>query len=915
MKKFTILTAMFLCTAWMAYGQWTYTSLSEPKSDMGYVSLGNKAYFAGGYNGSQLLSEVESYDVVTGTWETIGNLSVARQWPTAVACGTKLFFAGGMNFAANVVFNTVDIYDTQTHQWEVKHLSVARFDVAAVSYGTKVLFAGGVTFPYNTFSIVDIYDVATGEWLPSANLTQQRCGIARAVVGDLAIFAGGSVTSSTTSDRVDIYNFTTNTWTSTTLSQARFSAIATTVGNKVVIGGGCTAMQTPSSRVDIYDATINTWSTSALSVGRAWLGTAATVNGHAYFPGGGNFNYGFNSPTDVIDIWDEASGTWATEALFEPLHSHAMLGVGDYLVVGGGINGANERTALVQIFHDRSLILVPEDYSLIQEGINASSDGDTVLVSEDTYYENINYFGKAILLASEFIMDGDTNHINNTIINGSEPVNPDLGSVVTFFPESDTTSVLCGFTITAGTGTLVAAAGNARLGGGVFFGSGGKLINNHIEYNTISNEGWASGGGIFAGGPLDTLPWVVLRNNRITNNKAISSTNQGTGGGIEIWFNLLMEINQLSWNEASGSYRGDGGGARISGNFGHIDISVLNNVFTHNIAKSNSTSTDLVISGGLDIFLDCSGTVSHNTVSFNEIEVAEGKWGYGTGVLVEMINAQDFVFENNIITSNIFSGDSCMGGGLLVYDANGKYQNNVVQYNQGTNGGGVGIGGTTLDYYPIFINNTITGNEATYGGGLWAGVDAAVINTIIWDNTATEGASIFAVSALEVLYSDVEGDEVWPGEGNMNEEPEFDNDGYHLSQLSPLVDEGIESILVNGVWYNCPAYDIDGEARPYPNSSPEIGVDEVQPVGIYEPVSANRPAISIFPNPADRELTISVEEGTSISSLNIYDLAGKKVCTGLPTGNILDVSALQPGIYFIEIISDLSKTIQKLIIQ
>ena len=223
MKKFTILTAILLCSVWMAYGQWTYTSLSEPKAEMGFVSLGNKAYFAGGSNGSNLLSEVESYDVETGTWETIGNLSVARQWPSAVACGTKLFFAGGMNYATNTVFGTVDIYDTQTHQWSVKQLSVPRFDLAAVSYGTKVLFAGGFTFPYNTFSIVDIYDTQTGLWT-TTNLSQNRGGIARAVVGNQAIFAGGSLTMTLASDMVDIYNFTTNTWTSATLSQARFYA-------------------------------------------------------------------------------------------------------------------------------------------------------------------------------------------------------------------------------------------------------------------------------------------------------------------------------------------------------------------------------------------------------------------------------------------------------------------------------------------------------------------------------------------------------------------------------------------------------------------------------------------------------------------------------------------------------------------
>ena len=101
------------------------------------------------------------------------------------------------------------------------------------------------------------------------------------------------------------------------------------------------------------------------------------------------------------------------------------------------------------------IIHVRTNTATIQGGIYLAQEGDTVLVAENTYYENINFKGKAITVASQFIMDGDTSHISKTTIDGSKSANPDSGSVVYAVSGEDTTSVICGFTITGGTGTKV----------------------------------------------------------------------------------------------------------------------------------------------------------------------------------------------------------------------------------------------------------------------------------------------------------------------------------------------------------------------------------------------------------------------------------------------------------------------------
>src|SRR4030043_192404 len=138
------------------------------------------------------------------------------------------------------------------------------------------------------------------------------------------------------------------------------------------------------------------------------------------------------------------------------------------------------------------IIHIPADQTTIQAGIDSASSGDTVLVAEGTWFENINFKGKAITLDSLFIMDGDTSHISKTIIDGSQASNPDSASVVYMCSGEDTTSVLMGFTITGGKGTDFirklsdGTSRNERGGGGVFIvASGGKIIHNTIQGNNV----------------------------------------------------------------------------------------------------------------------------------------------------------------------------------------------------------------------------------------------------------------------------------------------------------------------------------------------------------------------------------------------------------------------------------------------
>ena len=87
-------------------------------------------------------------------------------------------------------------------------------------------------------------------------------------------------------------------------------------------------------------------------------------------------------------------------------------------------------------------LFVPIPYATIQAGINAASNGDTVIVSLGTYNENINFNGKAVILGSLFYTTQNTSYISQTIIDGCSN-----GTVITFENGEDSSCVLSGFTI------------------------------------------------------------------------------------------------------------------------------------------------------------------------------------------------------------------------------------------------------------------------------------------------------------------------------------------------------------------------------------------------------------------------------------------------------------------------------------
>jgi serine protease len=123
---------------------------------------------------------------------------------------------------------------------------------------------------------------------------------------------------------------------------------------------------------------------------------------------------------------------------------------------------------LLTITAPAATIHVPADQPTIQQAINASNNGDLILVSPGTYFEHVDYHGKAILIRSiagpvQTIIDG-----NNT------------GTVVKFQMGEGAQSVLAGFTI---------QHGSADFGAGIMQFKASPTITQNIFQNNAQGVG------------------------------------------------------------------------------------------------------------------------------------------------------------------------------------------------------------------------------------------------------------------------------------------------------------------------------------------------------------------------------------------------------------------------------------------
>jgi predicted outer membrane repeat protein len=615
---------------------------------------------------------------------------------------------------------------------------------------------------------------------------------------------------------------------------------------------------------------------------------------------------------------------------------------------------------LMAVFSQAQIIHVPDDYPTIQQGIYEAENGDTVLVSDGTYYEQINFLGKPITVASEYLVDGDPSHIDNTIIDGSEIPEGDSCSIVYFTNEEDTTSVLCGFTIQHGGGTFHTYSNETRNSGGAIFiySAGPKIIYNHITDNHLNDtfpgaSQTVSGAGIAICGPTDN--WIVIDHNNIDYNSCygITATWSILAGIWVIDHNCIITNNTISSNSTIGEGQCNAGFSAFACYTYSTNVYTVimhSNVFKNNFTQSERESMSACgqigyclgkFTGNLIEDNESVGNISNywNSGIFEFIDPLPGSFIKGNtfrnnktyrsgGALgLEINNAQPDLRPVLIEDNYFFGNESSKGGAFYSRNVPVLLQNNVFSGNNSTVSGGAVYFQknfpSNIPHLLTLINNTFSGNSSNQLGGAISSsswVCPLIINSIFWNDSSGQAGSeeIFvSYDSLEIAFSDIDtakikrlGSHFEFGDGNINEDPLFiDTETLEIDSTSGCFNAGTASFTCFcGVTNNCPRYDILGIERPF---------DEFFDIGAYEYVFPDGfPSLEdqhvesgIYPNPVNINATIiyNLERSSSVK-ITIFDSFGRQV--GMPANGwqqagehqvIFNAENLPAGLYFYRI--------------
>jgi len=298
----------------------------------------------------------------------------------------------------------------------------------------------------------------------------------------------------------------------------------------------------------------------------------------------------------------------------------------------------------VIVVSDNNYLRVPGQYPTIQSAVDDHLAGwwnsrDTIVVSDGLYFENVvmgddSINGMHVAIASEYVLDGDTSHILNTIIDGN-------GNGSTIFcnsyiepPEQWIRSLsIIGLTVQNGTGTPMFPDEPYFISGGGVFCS---MANLELEYCIVRNSTADFGAGVY------------------NNNGAVHISN------CSVYSNVAAV---------------GGGGLCIDG---------MDPVSIHDCSFSNNSAVEGA--GGILLTTGSEAALISNCVLVGNFTEDTEEFGYGGAVA---ISSESIV---NISNCTIVQNSSRMGGAISIWGTESfiSVDDCILAFNASDSGGVIG---------------------------------------------------------------------------------------------------------------------------------------------------------------------------------------------------------------------------------
>jgi parallel beta-helix repeat protein len=306
----------------------------------------------------------------------------------------------------------------------------------------------------------------------------------------------------------------------------------------------------------------------------------------------------------------------------------------------------------------------------------------------------------------------------------------------------------------------------------------------HQETNASILKGFTLKNGLsdFGGGIFMDNAAPVIENCRIIHNQA------GSGGGLYLTNGASPKLSNCAVNDNIAS---NGAGVFID----HSNILFSQTTINFNIAAQNGGGMYLV----------------HSSPDMDRIIIQGNHAVRGAGI---------YMTQNSLpqITRSQLSENSASesGGGACVMQQSGLNIVNSLIFGNSANfdGGGFYVKEAELQIH----SSSLVHQYASFGRSVFADASSLTIsNSILWNN----GEEIEEYdSHVTVDHSDIQmADGIFPGEGNINEVPDFRDplSDFRLNSSSPCIDAGTST--------HAPTTDLSGKIRPS-GDAPDMGAYE-----------------------------------------------------------------------------------------